>query len=322
MSKADNMLSILWLLKTGKQLTAKQLAEELEIHIRTVYRYIDALCASGVPIIADAGPGGGYKLLRPLDDAPLFFDLDEQKALVHAAQFAREAGYPYGDALERAVTKLKRYTNEEQREAIDRHASGLNVISPSPDRTVAEMLQSLEQSVADARTLRIDYRKERGAFAETRRIDPYGLIHWKSKWYVIGHCHLRGEVRSFRADRIQRIDSTEDAFVRPADFDARRFFLGSLLPDAEREEGTFTVRLIGHPAALADLCEHWQFGHGLLHHSDHEIASRIPAASLTTYLPYILLSYGSAIQVVEPPVLKERMISLASELSAHYRETD
>lgn len=64
MSKADNMLSILWMLKEQKRVTAKQIADALEIHIRTVYRYIDALCASGVPIIADSGHNGGYSLLH------------------------------------------------------------------------------------------------------------------------------------------------------------------------------------------------------------------------------------------------------------------
>jgi predicted DNA-binding transcriptional regulator YafY len=103
MSKAVNMLSILWLLKTGKRMTAKQLAEELEINIRTVYRYIDALCASGVPIISDAGHNGGYSLLNDFTKAPLFFDSDEQKAMIHAASFASEAGYPFSEALDAAV---------------------------------------------------------------------------------------------------------------------------------------------------------------------------------------------------------------------------
>lgn len=64
MSKADNMLAILWLLKSRKRMTAKQFSDALEIHVRTVYRYIDALCASGVPIISDAGYNGGYSLLQ------------------------------------------------------------------------------------------------------------------------------------------------------------------------------------------------------------------------------------------------------------------
>ncbi|GBK60399.1 hypothetical protein PbDSM24746_04030 [Paenibacillus macerans] len=84
-------------------MTARQLADELEIHIRTVYRCIDSLCASGVPITADSGPNGGYRILGDFMESPLLFDADEQKALVHASIFAREAGYPFSAALERAV---------------------------------------------------------------------------------------------------------------------------------------------------------------------------------------------------------------------------
>jgi predicted DNA-binding transcriptional regulator YafY len=99
MSKADNMLSILWMLKAEKRVTAKQLAVALEINIRTVYRYIDALCASGVPIVADSGHNGGYSLLHSFNEAPLFFDRDEQKALVHAAIFAKELEVAVADCM-------------------------------------------------------------------------------------------------------------------------------------------------------------------------------------------------------------------------------
>lgn len=70
MSKADHMLSILWLLRSGRRMTAKQLSNKLEIHIRTVYRYIDSLCASGAPIIADSGPNGGYRILNRFTESP------------------------------------------------------------------------------------------------------------------------------------------------------------------------------------------------------------------------------------------------------------
>ncbi|MBM7567895.1 putative DNA-binding transcriptional regulator YafY [Paenibacillus sacheonensis] len=93
MTKSDNMLSILWMLRSGKRMTAKQLAEELEIHVRAVYRCIDSLCASEVPILADSGPNGGYSILSRFTDSPLFFDIEEQKALIHASIFAKEAGH-------------------------------------------------------------------------------------------------------------------------------------------------------------------------------------------------------------------------------------
>lgn len=75
MAKTDNLLAILWMLSSGEKITAKQISERLEINIRTVYRYIDTLSMSGVPIISDAGHNGGYTLLNNFIEAPLFLIL-------------------------------------------------------------------------------------------------------------------------------------------------------------------------------------------------------------------------------------------------------
>jgi predicted DNA-binding transcriptional regulator YafY len=127
MSKADHMLSILWMLKQRRR-TAAELAEALEISVRSVYRYIDALCASGVPLIADSGTGGGYTLPEHFTGAPLFFDAREQRALVQAAAFARGTGYPYTEALNHAIAKLKRYSNTGQLEQMERHEQGIETL--------------------------------------------------------------------------------------------------------------------------------------------------------------------------------------------------
>lgn len=78
MPKIDNMLAILWMLRSGEKITAKQISEKLEINIRTVYRYIDTISTSGVPIISEPGHNGGYTLLNNFVEAPLFFDFEEQ----------------------------------------------------------------------------------------------------------------------------------------------------------------------------------------------------------------------------------------------------
>lgn len=263
MSKADNLLAILWLLKSGRRMTAKTIADRLEMHVRTVYRYIDTLCASGVPIIADSGHNGGYRLLRPTDETLLFFDLEEQKALVHAAQFAEKAGYPYEEALTRAVAKLKRFTNENQLDAILRHESGLNVIPVAYDHTGRQVLKQIETAVADESSLRVVYSKDSQSDRSEREIDPYGLVHWKNKWYVVGFCHLRGEIRSFRTERIVSVSPGEARFERPPGFSAREFFLRGLLPDFRSRDELAAVRIAGRPSVLDGLCEHWLVSQGL-----------------------------------------------------------
>ncbi|MEN6420267.1 MAG: WYL domain-containing protein, partial [Clostridiaceae bacterium] len=236
MAKNDNMLAILWMLNSGGKITAKQIAEKLEINIRTVYRYIDSLCASGVPIVSDAGQNGGYSLLNNFIHAPLVFDLEEQKSLLHAAIFAREAGYPFSESLDNATRKLKLFSTREQERALNRHLAGFDVISREIDPSVQKTLEELEQAAASGTSVEIDYRTGREEQPRTRIIDPYGILYWNNKWYTVGYCHFRKEIRSFRAERILRITPTQTSFLRPKGFSAREFFLQNLLPDPDNSE--------------------------------------------------------------------------------------
>ncbi|RAP77090.1 helix-turn-helix transcriptional regulator [Paenibacillus montanisoli] len=320
MSKADNMLAILWLLKANRRMTAKQLADSLEMHIRTVYRYIDALCASGVPIVADSGHNGGYSLLEHFKESPLFFDLEEQKALIQAAHFAQEAGYPYGDVLQQAVTKLKRYTNEEQRSEIERHMVGFEVVNPSmPQANVEGYLKQLEQAVAGFRTQRMVYQKGFGQEAQERDIDPFGLVHWRGKWYIIAYCHLRQSTRSFRVDRITSLSETNAQFERPADFSARNFLLQNLKRPNTGDEPLTTVVLQGSLPVINALCDMWLFNDTLTERTADSATFMMEAYLLETYVPHHLLSFGTRILVAEPARLRERLVELAAELMRHHR---
>ncbi|CAH1201485.1 hypothetical protein PAECIP111893_01629 [Paenibacillus plantiphilus] len=319
MSKADNMLSILWLLRSGKRVTAQQLADELEIHVRTVYRCMDSLCASGAPIIADSGPNGGYRLLGEFIDSPLLFDSEEQMALVHAAVFAREAGYPFTDALERAVDKLKRYTNEEQLEWINRHSSGLAVIQTPADARELELLKRLEEAAARGESLNMDYAKGSELAASNRVLDPYGIVHWKGMWYVVGFCRLRQEIRSFRVDRIVHLEAADTRFERPSAFSTRDFLLRSLLPSSLDTKMQVVVRLQGHEHALNELCKHWLFGHALIERKQPgEALFQLEELSLMTYVPYFLLPYGRSLDILEPQMLIDRMAEVSLEMFKHY----
>lgn len=320
MSKADHMLSILWLLRSGRKMTARQLADELEVQIRTVYRCIDSLCASGVPIVADAGPGGGYRILGRFAESPLMFDAEEQKALVHASIFAREAGYPFSAALIRAVDKLKLYTNEEQLEQIERHGRGMSVIYPPVDEREQSFLQTLELASAEGCSLEMAYRGGKDEAAVDRVFDPYGIVHWKGSWYTVGYCRLRQRLRSFRVDRIKRLERSEERFERPSHFSAKAFLLGNLLPESLEDASLLTVRIQGHERALNELQRHWMFGHTLVQRNEEEAVFRMESASLLTYVPYYLLPYGKALTIMEPDVLIKRMAEVSQTMAEHYQQ--
>lgn len=319
MAKNDNMLAILWMLNSGVKMTAKQISEKLEINIRTVYRHIDALCASGVPIISDAGHNGGYSLLNNFIRAPLLFDMEEKKALLQAAVFAKEAGYPLSEALGNATSKLKMYSNQEQVSILNRHLAGFEVINRMGDPSIQPVLVELEQAVENEFSVEIDYRTSREERPKNRVIDPYGVVYWNNKWYTVAFCHLRNEIRSFRVERILIIKRTQIIFKRPEAFSAREFFMQNLLPDLVGKDGLTSLIIGGRSEALDDLCLHWFLGHHLKERTSNQAIFLLEEKSIHIYIPYLLLSYGKSIQIIEPQSLKEELVAVASELMEYYQ---
>ncbi|UZJ78627.1 helix-turn-helix transcriptional regulator [Fictibacillus sp. KU28468] len=314
MPKIDNMLAILWMLRSGEKITAKQISEKLEMNIRTVYRYIDTISTSGVPIISEPGHNGGYTLLNNFIEAPLFFDYEEQTSLVHAAVFAEEAGYYGGEALNRAISKLSKYSNQEQDTKINQHLTSIEVISRISPLSMEPFLKELEQAVADRYSVQILYPKSSEKQLNDRLVDPYRIIYWNNKWYVIGYCHLRNDIRSFRADRIESLMLSEIKFNRPENFSARDFFMKNLLPTTEDKEGITSLVINGNESTLNDVCQHWFLGHYLQERTSNQAVFFLEKDIVHTYVPYLLLPYNKSIKVIEPISLKKRLIEVLSEL--------
>ncbi|UQZ34827.1 DNA-binding transcriptional regulator [Paenibacillus sp. PK3_47] len=319
MPKNDNMLAILWMLNSGRKITAKQISEKLEINIRTVYRYMDALCASGVPIISDPGHNGGYSLLSQFIRAPLLFDMDEKKALLHAATFAKEAGSPMSEALDNVAAKLRMYSNQEQEHTLSRHLAGFEVINRVGPASVQPVLAELEQAVAGEFAVEIDYRTGREEQPKTRVIDPYGMVYWNNKWYTVGFCHLKKEIRCFRADRILAIRRTQMGFKRAEAFSAREFFMQNLLPDPAGTEKLISVMITGRAEALDDLCLNWYLGHYLKERTSGQAVFVLEEQAMLSYVPGVLLSYGKSVQVLGPQSLKDKLTAIASDLLEYYQ---
>lgn len=314
MPKIDNMLAILWMLRSGEKITAKQISEKLEMNIRTVYRYIDTISTSGVPIISEPGHNGGYTLLNNFIEVPLFFDFEEQTSLYHAAVFAEEAGYYGGEALNRAISKLSKYSNQEQETKINQHLTSLEVISRLSSLSMEPFLKELEQAVADGYSVKILYHKSGEDQSKYRLIDPYRIIYWNNKWYVIGFCHLRNDIRSFRVDRIESLMLTENKFTQPENFSARDFFIKNLLPTIKGKEGIISLVINGDKNVLADICQHWFLGHYLHERTSNQAVFLLEKDMIHTYVPYLLLPYNKSIKVIEPISLKKRLIEVLSEL--------
>lgn len=319
MAKLDNMMAILWILRSGGKITAKEISEKLEINIRTVYRYIDKLSASGVPIISDTGHNGGYTLLQNFIKAPLFFDVEEQTALLQAANLAKEAGYFLDGALSRATRKLKLHLNQDQEKALAKYLEGFDVITPIYKSIIEPTLKRIKESMVNELAVEIEYQTKQEAQARCRIIDPYGIVYWNNNWYVIAYCHLRKEIRCFRVDRIANVVTTDMRFTRPEGFSAGDFFISGIVPPAENNKKLMELIISGKTSALDDLCQHWFLGHYLKERTLKKAIFLLQNEVIDTYIPYLLLPYGKSIQIIKPLSLKPKVVEVLEELTKYYQ---
>lgn len=320
MAKSDCMLAIVWLLRSRGRMTAKELADMLEISVRSVYRYVDSLCASGVPIEAESGHEGGYQLPRSYERVPLFFTPEERTALAHSALFAQKAGYPFTTALANALRKIDYYSTAEQAEAVSLHKASLNVLSTADHSAYTDTLANLERSIAYGQTVRITYRKAKEETESVRDINPYGLIHWRDRWYIVAHCHLRQEMRTFRVDRISTYAQTTASFQRPEPFSAGDFFSAQQMTATTSTDKLQRVLLTGDDDAIDGLAHHWFMRPRILSRSFNDALFLVEEDRLADYVPHLLLPFGQSLRVVEPDSLKQRMVELVMELTAYYQD--
>jgi len=208
MRRADRLFGIVQFLRGGRLVTARSLAERLEVSERTIYRDIADLVACGVPIDGEAGVGylmrGGFEL------PPLMFTRDEIAALTLGARLVRAwGGARLALAAEEALVKIETVLPAAERgaaAATKLYALGLDL--PGATR---ETLDALDAAVRDRRRLEVRYEALDGGTTE-RVLRPLGLYFWGKVWTLAAWCELRDDFRSFRADRLTVIGTCEAGF--------------------------------------------------------------------------------------------------------------
>jgi predicted DNA-binding transcriptional regulator YafY len=220
--RASRLVSVLLLLQSRGQLTAAELAHKLEVSIRTVQRDIDALSAAGVPVYAERGRDGGYRLVDGYRSRLTGLDSDEAQALVTfgAAGAAHELGL--GQALLSAQLKLAASLPAALRHEALAAAGRFHLDAPGwfTTRRTVPHLEALATGVFG--DLRLDARYRAKVASRACRLDPLGLVLKAGTWYVVAR--EGGAVRGYRADRFESVTVTGQRFSRPGEFDLGAFW--------------------------------------------------------------------------------------------------
>jgi len=223
--RADRLLSLMMLLQTRKQMTAEELANELEVSKRTIYRDIDALSMAGVPVYANGGPGGGYALLDSYRTTLTGLNEGEIQALFMLTIPSPISDLGVSQQLKTAILKLTSALAGDHYEHSDYLRQRLHLDAASWFQTDAPVphLKVVQEAVWQDRQVVISYRRRNGMVSE-RTISPYGLVAKASIWYLVAA--TEEEMRVYRVSRIEAAKISQTHFTRPQDFDLAEFWAG------------------------------------------------------------------------------------------------
>jgi predicted DNA-binding transcriptional regulator YafY len=223
------VLAVLELLQTHGRLSGADMSARLAVDARTLRRYIVTLEGIGVPIVTERGRHGGYSLMAGFKLPPMMFTNDEALALSVGLLAARGLGLSdAAPAVASAQAKLERIMPAQLKRrvrAVDEtiRLDTVRAVVPADN----EALGILSSAALAQQQVHLEYHAPDGKDS-ARHFDPYGLAFRGGCWYVLGMCHLRGAMRSFRIDRITRVEARPASFLRPTGFDALEMLRSSM----------------------------------------------------------------------------------------------
>lgn len=320
--RADRLISLVLLLQSHKGMTAQQLAGQLEVSERTIYRDIEALSFAGIPVYTHPGVSGGVFLDEEYQASLASLTSSEAQALALSTPEGPLADLGLEKAASGMLFKLLAALPAAQRGAAERLRERI-FIDPAGwfhNSEPVPCLPSLQQAVWEDSPIDLTYQRPDGETTR-RRLHPYALVAKANVWYLVGQ-QTDGEMRTFRVARIQDVTLTGARFQRPPDFNLEQYwqtqtaeFEKSISADDEPTEVILRV----HPDALRGLVSDLSGQYERLEQDDPAGWARLrisfssPAAAETR-----VLSFGSAVEALQPPWLRERLLRQAQAVAAFY----
>ncbi|HZT64671.1 MAG TPA: WYL domain-containing protein [Acidimicrobiales bacterium] len=311
--RADRLVSLLLLLQQRQRVTAAEVAEELEVSERTARRDLEALSVAGLPVYAERGRGGGWRLLGGGRTDLSGLSADEARALFLVAGPA-----PATPELKAALRKLVRALPEPLRQRAEASASSV-IVDPGGwgqvrRHTRPVHLDALQAAAADGVQVRLGY-TDRGGKPSVRVVHPLGVAMKGTVWYLVAGTD--DGLRTFRVNRVRSVEPTGDPVVRPDGFD---------LADTWRHV-VDTVDRLRSPAAVSGLAEpelvealRWMF--------ERQVDVGAPGADgrvpvtvrgqRVERLAAQLAGFGRRLEITDPPEARHHLLRLGEELTAVY----
>ncbi len=318
MAKIFESIAILRMLQNGGLISAEAIALQLGTSKKTVYRAMDSLEDAGFPIESVRGKYGGFRMGSC---AGLFRELDaEDLALVLLAgdMLVQEENFPQRDRLRQALEKISRLANAvlppDSGAMSKTHVHFLG--SRHRLSNLSEItIRTINRNIYARKVLRLNYFSPGGNSVSERLVAPYELFMRDGFWYLVGYCYNHQQLRTFRVDRIQGVESTLEGFTRPQSFTLADYLKNSWGIERGKE---VKVRVIFN-SEVAHLIKEvkWHQSQKLVDMQDGRLEFTAVMQGINEFLHW-LLGFGASAELVEPAELRARVAREAQEMVRIY----
>jgi len=313
---ATRLISLIMLLQRHPNQQAADLADQLGVSARTIHRYIEMLDEMGIPVYSARGPHGGFSLVRGYKMPPLVFTPEEAVAVYLGTGLVDEMwGQLYRNAAQGALAKLDNVLPDEQRHEVSwaRRTLLATHLHRADYGPLMPILEKLRRATRERRQTHMVYRARSRPEPSRRDVDPYALVHRWGWWYVVGYCHLREDIRSFRIDRMVDLILLEETFNIPTEFDARAY-----LASEPHIQPRIEVRLRFTPVGTSLVMDDRTLWNSVEEQPDGSLIAtvKLPNLEMATHM---VLYYGSHAEVLAPDELRELVAEQARRVLKTYQ---
>jgi predicted DNA-binding transcriptional regulator YafY len=310
------------LISSNQGKTVADLVRDENCHPRTIYRDLETLQAAGFPIYSERVDGRG--LWSVVDEyrhrIPVPFTLTELMALYFSRDLIKVfRGTVFYDSLESLFQKIKTTLPPESLAYLDRVEHTLHIgLKPYKDfGRFREIIKQINDAAVNRRTIDMIYRTmSRGGEENRRQVDPYRIMFFDSTFYLIGHCHLRAEVRMFVLDRIRMLKVTDHTFEVPGDFDLQTYMES---PFRVIHDRPVRVKIRFDKEVAGYIKEKiWHHSQKIEQQKDGAILFTAEVAG-TDEIEHWVMSWGQKAEVLAPDFLRDRIAEELRQCLRIYR---
>ncbi|TMV45823.1 WYL domain-containing transcriptional regulator [Paenibacillus mesophilus] len=301
--KVIRLFNIIQAIQANPGISAADLALKCDIHIRTVYRDLDTL--SLIAPVTNERRGSGYRFMGKFYLHPLNFT--EQEALVFSllpSVIDRDKLPPGFDTAYNKImsTHLKEKSN--QNAIIDNIADIIQMGTPAYRQESPNFLQPIIRAILETKTIHTIYHTQYRNETTERHIDPYYLVPREQRFYLIGYCHLKGEIRTFRISRFQRVELTGQSFEM-GDFNIKSYLKNTWSIERGDKSMTFKVRF--NPEVARYIREEELFVHPRMKDQrDGSLIFEVTVNNEREFLKWVM-QYGPAAEILEPVSARDNL---------------